>query len=95
VIGSEKSSKGNTTEYCHARDQQMARGIKKFTQLFDGRIFQRNISEKKRKPALGLLDEAQRDAWLGVSMSRGDRRYAQGQPSRVLRPLRDLGSSSE
>lgn len=73
----------------------MARGIKKFTQLFDGRIFQRNISEKKRKPALGLLDEAQRDAWLGVSMSRGDGRYAQGQPSRVLRPLRDLGSSSE
>lgn len=74
----------------------MARGIKKFIQLFDGRIFQRNISEKKkRKPALGLLDEAQRDAWLGVNVSRGDGRYAQGQPSRVLRPLRDLGSSSE
>lgn len=59
MIGSEKSSKGNTTVYHHAISQQTARGI----QLFD-KILQRNISEKI-KPVLRLLDETQGDAWLG------------------------------
>lgn len=47
-MGSDQSSKGHAVEYCHSIDQQTARGIKEFIQLFDKRVFQRNISEKNK-----------------------------------------------